>query len=143
MASYSIKFKKKDIQGFERAIQRHPVETKMLTHDMFVDIMAEYNRGIIRHPWRIGGQGGGAPVNVNPNASTKGNLRDSHERKIYPWKATIKPNSRQAPYAEYVHEGTYKMEKRPWLDYVFNTKMRKVERIIKRTFDKIVNNLAK
>lgn len=128
-------FKTRGFKQLERAIERNPKKVRREVGDFFVDVMRIYNTGIIRHPWRIGGRGGGAPVDT-------GNLRDRHIRKISTWQARIYVD-RGVDYAEAVHYGTKHMEARPWLDYVFDSKWNDVKKREKELYDNIIKDLAR
>lgn len=129
---FQVKFDKRDIKAFKRAIKRNPAMVKMYANDFFVEAMAAYNRKIIRNPWEIGGTPGGAPVDT-------GNLRDTHKRTITPWEARIEPTT---DYAPFVHEGTSRMQARPWLEYAFESARPEVNRKADEFLKKVVNKLA-
>jgi len=116
----------------KQAIRTNPVRVRKYATRFFTRAMAEYNRKIIRNPWEVGESSGGAPVD-------SGRLRDSHKREIRPWEARIYPT---ADYAEWVHEGTRKMEPRPWLDYAFRQAQEKVEKHADKMLKRIVKGLA-
>jgi hypothetical protein len=97
--------------------------------------MAAYKGFIIRNPWRMGGTGGGSPV----AAAHGGNLRDTHRTQINQWSAIIRPT---AKYAMYVHEGTFRMQARPWLDYAQQQADGAISILSNQLLDKIVSDLA-
>lgn len=94
---------------------------------------ALYQKSIIRSPWRVGGLGGGSPVDT-------GYLRRTHKYTLAPWLLSIKPT---APYSEAVHKGTKKMKARPWLDYAVNTNKDKVGKLEEEILENINKQLAK
>lgn len=96
--------------------------------------MAVYKSGINNAPWKVGGIGGGVPV-----AST--NLRARHVTKYNGLTATIGPEG--VGYAGFVHDGTGKMEKRPWLDFVKSDKDSEIVKLYNSMLEKIVGDLAK
>lgn len=130
---FTIKFNQRDIRAFKKAIKRNPTIVKMYSYDFMTEAMAILNRLIIRNPWQIGGTGGGAPKD-------EGNLRDTHIREIRPLEAVIYPT---AKYAEYVHEGTSKMQARPWLEYAKDKGEKDIYRKADELLKKVVNKLAK
>jgi len=128
------------VEGLKAAIARNPRITSLEIRKFLVRSTAVYKTGIIRSPWKIGGSGGGAPVDT-------GNLRDTHATKIGAVQATITPT---ADYAKYVH-GRNKGEinartgvkSRPWLDYVFEDKDNEIRRLQDDLLKTIVRDLAK
>lgn len=110
----------------QQAIKRNPKKVSSEIKDFIQRAMAQYRSGIQNNPWRIGMSGGGSPVAL-------GNLRDTHLVDIGNYEGLIKP---KADYAEYVHKT------RPWLDYVFNDKMKKIEELEKKLLDNILKDLS-
>ena len=137
MSQYNYKLLGAD--EFRSAIRKNPGYTKTEVGKFLVRAMAEYNRGVIRNPWRIGMTGGGAP-------KASGHLRDTHRREIKNWEAWIFPT---APYASYVHglggqtHSSRGLQLRPWLDYVFKDKESAVEKLEKDLLKNIVKQLSK
>lgn len=111
--------------------------------------LAVYKQGIIRNPWRVGGRGGGAPVSNDPRFPRRfqrqrsGNLRDSHRTEIRGLQGLIGPNQSVAPYAALVHEGTRRMQGRPWLDYVKRSKAGEIRKFQGQFMDNIIRDLAR
>lgn len=101
------------------AISRNPQVVISETAIFFQRAMAVYRSAIFNNPWRVGGSGGGVPVSdwMAKRRGSAGNLRQSHVVEYQQFQASIGPG-RAYPvgYAGYVHEGTKKMAKRPWLD---------------------------
>lgn len=95
----------------------------------FVRALAVYKKGIRENPWRIGSVGGGSPVNT-------GRLRDSHRTQIKNYNAKIYTT---LPYAVYVYHGTKKMQSRPWLQSVANSKDREINRLIDKMTKTIIS----
>ena len=132
-----INVKLEGAEEFERAIRRYPKYSKQQALIMMTRIKADYQRTIIRSPWRIGGSGGGSPVDTRA-------LRDSHRYKIQPTELKIDVRPEIASrYGEAVHEGTRRMEARPWLDYATEKNKSNRERQVDDFLKAIVNNLAK
>jgi len=125
----------KGLTEFKNAIQKNTAQTRTELNRFFIRGLAVYRKGIKNDPWRIGQGSGGAPV----AAIRGGFLRDSHVEKIEPYRATITPTSF---YAVFVHEGTMKMKKRPWLDWVKESKQREIDKLLKDLMDNILKNLA-
>jgi len=132
------------LKEFENAIKRNPKTTIRQINIFFVRSIAEYRKIIMRQPWRVGGVGGGTPVDTQA-------LRDSHQSgtKISRLEASIGPDQNIAPYAKYVH-GRKKgeintrtgVESRPWLTYAFNKGDRKVRLLQNKLLKNIINDLA-
>jgi hypothetical protein len=120
-------FEKKDIQAIRSAIQRNPETVLNETGKFLARGIAVYNRGIIRSPWRVGMTGGGSPV-------ATGNLRDTHGKTVSQWSASVSPN---AEYAKYVHKD------RPWLDHVFSTSGREIDKLQTDLLETITKDLAR
>ncbi len=111
---------------FQQALKRNP-ETVLREVKKFIQRgIAEYKKGIINNPWRVGMTGGGSPV-------LSGNLRDTHLTKITSLRGRIYPT---ADYTKHVHKN------RPWMDYVFKDKMPDIKILEKELLDKIVTDLA-
>lgn len=130
-------FDPKEIAGLRSAIQRAPIKVKEYVGRFLTQGMAEYNKIIIRNPWRMGQSGGGAPTDT-------GNLRDTHHRKVSAWEAMIYPT---APYAPYVHglkgfarKRSYQL--RPWLDYAQTQADGVIKEKERELLTNIVTNLA-
>ena len=122
-----IAFDERQLRDLQKAIQRNPQAVTQAVGRFLVHGMAVLNRGIIRNPWRVGMQGGGAPV-------LTGNLRDTHMKEVSSMSARVYPT---AEYAESVHTG------RPWLDHVFNTSKNDILRLEGELLDSLVNDLAR
>jgi hypothetical protein len=130
MANYNVKIV--GLEEFKMALQRNPQRVATEVKRFLTLSIAAYNRGIIRNPWRKGMSGGGVPV-------LTGNLRDTHRTEIQAWQARIYPT---APYAMAVHEGTGRMRKRPWLDYVKQQQDSEVHGYETQMLANIVGDLA-
>ena len=107
----------------------------------FIRAKAKYISTIISNPWRVGGSGGGAPVDT-------GALRDSHQSgsKIEKFSLVIGPDERVAPYAKYVHgrrpgevNKRTGVKSRPWLNYAFD----KNEEAVRQLGDDMLKNLVR
>lgn len=134
----SFKIKESDIRGLRVAIKRNPQLVIDETGKFLKRGIAKYQSTIQRNPWRLNGRGGGSPRDT-------GELRQSHNPPIYKkWEARIEANrTGTAPYAIYVHEGTRRMEARPWLDYAVDKNKGEIDTLQKQLLDKIVTDLAK
>jgi len=132
-----INIKLEGAEAFERAIRENPGYTKSQAMIMMTRIKADYQRTIIRSPWRVGALSGGVPVDTTT-------LRDAHRYQVKPTKLKVDVRPEIANrYGEYVHEGTSKMEARPWLDYATEKNKSNRERQVDDFLKAIVNNLAK
>lgn len=127
MTEFSAEFNQADLAGLRAAIRRNPQKVLDEVNKFLVRGLSKYTKGIQSEPWRVGGSGGGAPVNT-------GNLRDTHAKIINRWDARVGPS---APYAGYVHRN------RPWLDYVKRTKDQEIQQLEKELLENITNDLAK
>ena len=138
------------LRELQAAVKRNPQTVLEEGEKFLIRGLAVYKRGIINDPWRVGGDGGGAPVSNDPRYKRKdqeqrsGNLRDTHLTKIDGLKGIIGPNQRLAPYAEYVHDGTPggQMAGRPWLEYVKSNKDDDIEDLYLDMLNNIVSDLA-
>jgi len=124
-----------NIQGLKElslAIKRNPRLVMNQSKEFMRKGIAEYMRTIRGTPWRLGGSGGGAPVDT-------GNLRDSHLPPIYgTWEAEIRANNTgNAEYAGALHK------KRPWLDYAQEKNKGAIEKLEGDLLKQIVDNLKK
>ena len=54
----------KGLKEFEEAIRRNPKVALSEGRNFLVRGIAVYNKLILRNPWRVGGSGGGAPVDT-------------------------------------------------------------------------------
>jgi hypothetical protein len=120
---------------FENAIRRSPQYVIQRANQFLTRGLAEYRRVIWRTPWTRASSGGGAPVRT-------GNLRDSHIQTVSNLEGRIGPNLQAAPYARYVHQGTYKMAARPWLAYAMNTAQSAIDGHEQDLVRDIIRNLA-
>ena len=80
--------------------------------------------------------GGYVPVAAVQGGTLKGSIRTA----IQPLKATIAPHT---DYAIYVHEGTWKMKARPFLDTAIKNKKAEIEKEFLNATGLIVKELAK
>ena len=124
---------KLELNGFDDAIRRNPQVVRQEVKNFLVRGMAVYRQGIQRSPWRIGKGGGGSPV-------ATGALRDTHQVTYSEWEAKIEPTTK---YAEYVHEGTSRMQSRPWLEDAKDTSDSRIKALELELLDKILYDLAK
>jgi hypothetical protein len=131
------------------AIKRNPQTVIDATRTFLTRGLAIYKKGIITKPWRMDGNGGGAPVSNTVNRSNtkqrSGNLRDTHQTDISGFVGRIYPT---APYAAYVHgiEGmprtrSYKL--RPWLNHVKTESQSKIEALYRQLLANISKDLAR
>ncbi len=131
MISYN--FDPASIRGLESAIRRNPETVRLKTRQFITRGLAEYRKSIMRNPWRLGMRGGGAPTDTRA-------LRDTHRSQISDFEGRIEPT---APYAPYVHEGTRKMEGRPYLEYARETQDPHIRQLEGNLLREIVDDLAK
>ena len=124
-----------DSEKLTRAIQKFPQEVKDATDIFLVRASSLYKSSIVQSPWRLSSAGGGAP-------KATGNLKKAHDYKIEPFKLVIIVNERKSPYARFVHDGTYKMQERPWLDYAVKTQENKINAEAKKLLQTITDKLG-
>lgn len=124
-----------DSAKLRRAIQKFPQEVKDATDIFLVRASSFYRQSIVQSPWRLNSSGGGSPLD-------SGNLKKSHEYKIEPFKLVISVNEQKSPYAKFVHDGTYKMQERPWLDYAVKTQENKINSEAKNLLEKVTDKLG-
>lgn len=132
----ALEFDPRDWKAFKRALKRNPRKARQEALKFLAKGIAVYNRKIIRNPWAIGGSGGGAPVDT-------GNLRDTHVRTKATrgsFQAKIEPT---APYAQFVHEGTSRMQPRPWLEYAKKKGQPEIDKLAKEMLKNITKDLGK
>jgi phage gpG-like protein len=129
----------KGLKELQAAVRRNPQKVITEVGKFLVRGIAVYNRRIIRSPWKIGGNGGGAPTST-------GNLRDTHVKEIRPWDALIAPT---APYAAYVHGlngqqvNSRGVQLRPWLDYAYQDGEKEIAKLQEDLITEIVSDLEK
>jgi len=122
---YEVKINEADLRDFKNAVRRYPQEAKKQAQQFLTKANAEYSHIIQNNPWNVGESGGGAPVATPESAGYQGGqLRNTHIKRVLPWKAVIYPT---VDYAGYVHGGTSKMQERPWLDYAFKNAQSKIK----------------
>jgi hypothetical protein len=127
---FEIKFE--GLTELQSAIKRNPQKVLSEIKKFIQRGIAEYKRGIINNPWKVGMTGGGSPV-------LTGNLRDTHLTKFTNLTGMIRPATKDnepAPYGKYVHK------KRPWMDYVFKDKMPNIEKLEDELLKNVITDLA-
>ena len=120
-----IEFDQNDLNRLREMANKAPAKIRSEVGKFLVRGIAVYNQGILRNPWRVGGRGGGAPVDT-------GNMRDTHIKSVRQWEASIEPT---ADYARAVHKD------RPWLDYVQQQKGSEIQRLEAELLDNIIKGL--
>lgn len=132
-----IRIVEKDRVALQRAFSRNPERMKTEGLRLMNRIKTGLERQIIRNPWRIGGSGGGVPV------ATK-SLRTEHNYDVEPTQVKISVDDAKArAYGWAVHEGTPKMEARPWLDYAKEREEKNISNMADDFLNRIVGYLAK
>ena len=98
--------------------------------------LSEYKRAALQSsPWRIGQSGGGVPRDT-------GNLRERHRTEISGLEGRFGVSAESVRYASFVHQGTSKMEARPWLDSARQRANSAVEKHYKVFMDNILAHIA-
>ncbi len=115
------------LSELQSAIKRNPEKVLSEIKKFIQRGIAEYKRGILNNPWKVGMTGGGSPV-------LTGNLRDTHLTQLTMLQGKIYPS---ADYAKHVHKG------RPWMDYVFEDKMPNIQKLETDLLNEIITDLAR
>ena len=130
-----------DDTKIRKAIERHPEELRQSALVFMRDSINAYKRTINSSPWRVGGNGGGVPIDSS-------NLKKAHrdelgvfESKI--WVDNSKTQVGRWDYAQLVSGGTSRMQGRNWLKYAQQTNRDKVGRNAQKFLKNLVTNLAK
>ena len=132
-----IRVSEKDLRALERAFSRSPEMMRTEGLRMMNRINVGLQRQIIRNPWRIGGAGGGVPVDSK-------SLRQSHRYEVKPEQVKISVDQAKAKaYGWAVHEGTSKMQARPWLDYSLEREEQNIKNLADDFLNRVVAYLAK
>jgi len=135
MSKFSIDIK--GLDELEKAIRQNPQRVIEHTQTFLQRGMAVYRQGIQNRPWRIGESGGGAPVDTR-------NLVQSHAVKYDRLEASIGPSRNyNVKYAQFVHEGTRRMQPRPWLDHTKQASDNKIRPLYQDLLKEITAELAK
>lgn len=135
MSRLNIRIRKSDLEALRRAFNNSPDTMKKHSDRLITKIDRETKKIMFRNPWEIGGSGGGVPVDTKY-------LRQSHQSRRSPYEMKIwVPGSH--PYASYVHEGTRKMEARPWMDYAADKVEGSIDGEIRTFLDSVVSDLSK
>jgi hypothetical protein len=129
------------LRELKLAVARNPQQTLTFSKRFLQRGLAEYKRGVNNSPWRMGMQGGGAPV----ARQFGGNLRDTHVTRIDGLTGNIRPTAAYAPYVHGIkgwpRKRTYQL--RPWLDHVKKDKRPKIEQLYRELLGDIAGDLAK
>jgi len=106
--------------------------------------LSEYKRVAVgSKPWRVGQAGGGIPVaTIQSSGYTGGNLREQHRTVISGLTGRFGVGQSRVKYAGYVHDGTRKMEARPWLEYARTKADGAVKKHYKVFMDNILKHIA-
>lgn len=132
MAVYSIKLK--GFTELETSLRENKTIIAKEVSNFIQRAMARLDSGIKNNPWKVGASGGGSPV----ASRNGGSLRASHQKDVTPWSGRIYPTQ---PYAVFVHEGTYKMKARPWLDFVLKEKEPELDKLQEQLLEDIIKQL--
>ena len=149
MAKQDFSYEWVGLRELKAAMARNPQHVLDEARLFLTRGLAAYKQGIIRAPWRIGGGGGGSPVSNDPRYPRKyqrqrsGNLRDSHVTTISSLEGMIGPNQSTAPYARFVHHGTRRMQGRPWLEYIKQSKDSTITSLYRQMLKNVVTDLSK
>lgn len=135
MATTTVEFKGMD--ELKQAIERNPELVRREAGKYLQRASSVILRETKNPPWRLGSSGGGSPKDT-------GALLQSHVTQISlnDLMARIYTNDQIAPYASYVHEGTSKLEARPWLDYAVEQQEKEIMELQDDLLDEIVKDMA-
>lgn len=125
--------KKITVKQLKRAFDHSPTEVAKEGRIFLIRGLAEYKRVSLQStPWRVGSRGGGIPTK-------SGNLKEKHRTVIKGLEGKFGVSPRAVRYARYVHEGTRKMRKRPWLDYA----RLQADNAVKEHYQTFMDNILK
>ena len=133
----NIEINEKDLRSLRKAFNNSPDLMRRKGGQLMTRLKANLQQRIIRRPWQVGGLGGGVPV-------ATGALRDSHYYKVSAtsMEAGLNPHVTEL-YGRYVHDGTSKMEARPWLDYAVEKEESNTNQLVNNFLDDVVQGLAR
>jgi hypothetical protein len=116
-----------------RAFRTAPTEVANEGKIFLTRGLSEYKRIALQtKPWKVGQSGGGIPV-------ATGNLREQHRTVISRLTGRFGVGQTRVKYAGYVHDGTRKMEARPWLEYA----RIKADGAVKKHYKVFMDNILK
>jgi len=123
---------------FEAAIKRNPTLLKSEAGKYLQRGTAVVLRQTKEPPWKVGAGGGGAPV-------LTGNMRQAHRTQVEvdQFLARIYVDTQAAKYAIWVHDGTSRLEARPWLEFALQEKRKEIEKLQNDLLEAILKDLAK
>lgn len=116
--------------SLKRAIRKNPFKTSAEIKIFLYKTSTILERRAGQSPWRVGGSGGGVPVDT-------GNLLRSHKSTIKPFRLEYIQDDKKADYGKAVHK------KRPWLRHVKDKSEKEIERLEKIMLKNIVDSLGK
>jgi hypothetical protein len=125
-----------EYDSLKRAIQKHPNVVAKATKDFLYRAGTRLESQAGKSPWRVGGSGGGVPVDT-------GNLLKAHQVKREPFRLTYGVEGNKAPYAWFVHQGTRNMDKRPWLEWTAKKAEKDIQEDGKRLLKEVTDALGK
>lgn len=138
-----VRWNENTLRTLQNAIRRNPDVIRSESLAFMTRAKAVLMTTINRNPWRVGGRGGGAPVDSR-------RLLQSHQDRISPFELRIFPEPRatkiKSPwntYAELVHDGTSRMKRRPWLDYAVKSNDMQIRQLQGRLLEHVTKDLAK
>jgi hypothetical protein len=133
----SLEINKRDWQGLKNAIKRNPQSVIREAKTLFTRVGSYVDRFLATSPWRIGGANGGVPY------ATGELFRNARQRTWTPYSLTIATNTQAVPYGVYVHEGTSKMQARPYYESAMAGTKVGQEEAISKFMGAIIKDLAK
>ena len=132
-----LTFNKKDWAGLQKAIARNPDVVQREAKNLFVRVGSYIDRSLATSPWKVGGGGGGVPY-------ASGELfRNARNKEFKANSMRIYTNTNVVPYALFVHEGTSRMQARPYYDVAAENTEPQQNDAINTFLDAVTNQLAK
>lgn len=135
--AFDMKISVAGLAKVNAAIKRNPSLVLREIAILLTQSGAKIRKTIITNPWRVGGSGGGAPVDT-------GNLAQrSHRTVISDFQWEIYPDKNVAPYAARVHgEEPGSSPPRPWLKYALKTNEKEITKMAEAMVGRIASDLA-
>jgi hypothetical protein len=133
----SLEINKRDWQGLQTAIKRNPQVVLQEAKTLFTRVGSYVDRFLATNPWTIGGASGGVPY------ATGELFRNARNRTFTPYSMIISTNESVVPYAQFVHDGTVKMQARPYYEAAMAGTKVEQENAINQFMDAILKDLAK
>lgn len=126
----------KGLDELRRAIARNPEVVRTEAQKLFTRVASHIDRHLAKDPWRVNSGAGGVPVDTGHL------LRNARKRQFAPMSLSIYTDTNAVPYARYIHEGTSRMQARPYYESAKTGTEKETEHEAGRFMDAIVKSLA-